>query len=206
MRVDTARSARLQNADPSSDARWLSPTRATVLRHLEKGKYPSEVARELGVSRQAVSLHVRALSDAGLVEWHDWNTWERRKSTGERVDIYAITQAGRSRIEKEQTARQDAVRRPDAEDARVQTTTAETPTPQTTSGKAEMLEVLFRLAGPVVDAILASTQPRTVAPAPPSPPAATQGDGPTNVPAPFSVPGEAFTVRKNGLWVTFPET
>jgi DNA-binding transcriptional ArsR family regulator len=56
----------LTNGDPI--AALADPTRRAVFERLQKGPRPvGDIARELPVSRPAVSQHLRVLKDAGLV-------------------------------------------------------------------------------------------------------------------------------------------
>ena len=56
----------ITNGDPI--AALADPTRRAVFERLQKGPRPvGDIARELPVSRPAVSQHLRVLKDAGLV-------------------------------------------------------------------------------------------------------------------------------------------
>lgn len=55
-------------AEPERLRRALSPLRRRLLEHLRQPASATQLAAALGVSRQRVNYHLRALEDAGLVE------------------------------------------------------------------------------------------------------------------------------------------
>lgn len=74
----------------------LSRSRRRVLELLYQRRYPAAIAEELGVSRQAVHKHVKALLEAGLIrEDHIETDFFRRTLGGPTpLKIYGLTEEG----------------------------------------------------------------------------------------------------------------
>lgn len=76
---------------------------------IQKGKYPSQIARELGITRQGVSYYLSSLKKDGLVEKIGYGVWQTCKNINPE-DVKISTRVAIDTPHSKDSLKQDSVR------------------------------------------------------------------------------------------------
>ena len=76
---------------------------------IEKGKYPSQIAQELGVTRQRVSYYLSSLKRDGLIEKIGYGVWQTCKKINPQ-DVKKSTRVATNNLQSKESLKQDSVR------------------------------------------------------------------------------------------------
>lgn len=78
---------------------FRSPVRADILQQLsESPEIPSQIAKNIGIERQNVSYHLKALKKGGLVKTHKKEFSETEVPKGKSVRINGISKSGKIKV------------------------------------------------------------------------------------------------------------